>query len=113
MQPNPYQQQQPYGYQQPGYPQQGYPQQTGRNYQSGLASPGYPQYGRSYAEGLAGNTGYQNDNDDMYNIHIPSAFERLKALRKNSPRYKPAMKPKPKSKVDKSLMSLVTKTKIR
>ncbi|XP_028409231.1 trithorax group protein osa-like isoform X2 [Dendronephthya gigantea] len=96
MQPNPYQQQQqPYGYQQ----QQGYPQQTGRNYQTGLASPGYPQYGSSYAQGLAGNAGYQNDNDDMYNIHIPSAFERLKALRKTSPRYKPAMKPKPKSKV--------------
>ena len=93
-QPNPYQQQ-PYGYpQQGGYPQQ----QTGRNYQTGLASPSYPQYGQSYAQGLAGNAAYQDEND-IYNVHIPSAFERLKNMRKSSPRYKPVIKPKPKAKV--------------
>ena len=105
MQPNPYQQQpypqQPYphqGYPAQGYPQQGYPQQqTGRNYQTGLASPAQPSYGQSYAQGLAGNAAYQDEND-MYNVHIPSAFERLKAMRKPSPRVKPANKPKPKSK---------------
>ena len=101
MQPNPYQQQQqPYGYPQQGYPQQGYPQQqTGRNYQTGLANPSQPRYGQSYAQGLAGNAAYQ-DSNDMYNVHIPSAFERLKALRKTKPRprYKPVSKAKPKSK---------------
>ena len=107
--PNPYQQpypqqgypQQGYpqqGYSQQGYPQQGYPQQTGRNYQTGLASPAQPNYGQSYAQGLAGNAAYQDEND-MYNVHIPSAFERLKALRKPSPRFRPVNKAKPKSKV--------------
>ncbi|CAB4024424.1 Hypothetical predicted protein [Paramuricea clavata] len=97
MQPNPYQQQQQQ--QQPyGYPQQGYPQQqTGRNYQTGLASPSSTRYGQSYAQGLAGNAAYHDEND-LYNVHIPSAFERLKAMRKPSPRYKPVAKAKPKSK---------------
>ena len=104
MQPNPYQQQ-PYG-----YPQQGnHQQQTGRNYQTGLASPGYPQYGQSYAQGLAGNAAYQDEND-IYNVNIPSAFDRLKALRKPSKRPRPVMVnpnpkpgPKPSPKVHENL----------
>ena len=98
MQSNPYQQQ-PYGYPQQGYQQQ----QTGRNYQTGLASPGYPQYGQSYAQGLAGNAAYQDEND-IYNVNIPSAFERLKALRKTNPRRQPVIvkpKPRPAPKVSK------------
>ena len=105
MQSNPYQQQ-PYGYPQQGYQQQ----QTGRNYQTGLASPGYPQYGQSYAQGLAGNAAYQDEND-IYNVNIPSAFERLKALRKTNPRRKPVIvkpKPRPAPKVNLIIVLLFT-----
>lgn len=86
--------QQPYGNTQQEYMQQWYPyntypesgysqnMQTGYNYQSGLSNqPSYPQYGENYAQDLTGNTAYQ-DSNDIYDVRIPSAFERLRALRK-------------------------------